>query len=106
MAFYLFTVEYCQKSEQGLVVRRGIPLGEVSKRPEIRKMRQGTILELRHRDGKVELTELVQFGVITQQLNDGAPVMEAKPHMHFVLPASLEVSDVPPGTEIWLPYIQ
>jgi hypothetical protein len=100
LAQYLFAVEECYPGAQGLFIKRGIPLSELSKRPEIKAIRQGVMLELRFRDGTMKTVEPVEFGVTTGQLSDGAWVMETVPRLHSVLSGNLRVIDVPPGTEV------
>lgn len=101
MEMYLFTVDFCFKDEQGLLVKPGIPLEESSGRPELKQIIQGISLELRRPDGTTRRTCVVNYGISVYRQLDGSYVMDDNPHIHFTLPDDLNESDAPRGTEIW-----
>jgi len=69
-------------------------------------MIQGCPLELRLPDGSRRLTSLVTYGSSVHRAEDGSFYSNEDPRdaeIRVTLPGALSSSDVPPGTEIWLP---
>src|ERR1051325_7922711 len=103
MAIYLYTVESTFRDEFGLNAERGIPLNEINKRPELKSMRQGIVLELQLPDQRKLRTHLVNYGIGVTKQADSSLAADSEPALRFTLPSELTTADVPPGTRVcWL----
>jgi hypothetical protein len=101
MTTYLYTAERSYHDLHGLSVEPGIRMSEFARRPELKTLTQGVILELHLPDGRSHQTHLVNWGISTFKEPDGSLLIANDPFVRFILPTDLTPGDVPPGTELW-----
>ena len=102
-----FLITICETSPDNVGIRLspGIRPAEVEDRPAIKKMRQGSILELRFPDGTTRTTRLVTYGVSVWKTEDGSLTLHdnpRNPEIFLTLPPDVSSEVIPSGTEVWL----
>ena len=105
MATYLLTVGQTEPISLGLRLRPGIRPSEGTDRPAIKRMRQGSSLELRLPNGTKRSTSLPTYGISVQKDEDGNLLLHddpRDPEVCLILPGETDSKDVPEGTEVWL----
>jgi hypothetical protein len=102
MPALLYVVEYCWNGPLGLSLNPGIPMKDVSNRPELKDMIQGMKLELRLPDGTRRQTTLATYGVSAYKQPDGSLLVDGDPSIRLIIPGDIYPAEIPAGTEIWL----
>lgn len=105
MTTYLLTVRETEPSNLGLRLRPGIRPSQFTDRPAIKRMKQGSSLELRLPNGTKRSIPLQTYGISVQKDEHGNLLMDddpRDPEICLILPSETDSKDVPQGTEVWL----
>ena len=106
MRFYLVTVEGTQHVGDSWIVAPLVPLRSLNERgPSLIMPRAGEELELRLPDELVMIAHIASFGIDAWRDSEGnlyTNTDPADPSLTLTITCDSEVSEVPPGTEIWL----
>ena len=81
MAIYIYTVESPWGDLFGVAAESGIRMNEITHHPELKRLIQGVVLELRFPDGSSQQTRLVNSGVGAFQQEDGSLLVESDPYL-------------------------
>jgi len=102
MQVHILTVTLSESVSLGRRLNPGFRLRDPNQPPEVRSLKQGRVLELRHPSGGVGRTRLVTFGVSVERDQDGNLLYQGdprNPEIKLIVPGDCEV---PAGTEVWL----
>jgi hypothetical protein len=100
MAIFLFSVTGHDRSKSGLGLLPGIALSQQS-RPEIRDMKQGSLLLLKRPDGKTRKATMATYVARVPTWTESQLDLSAIPIIP-VLSSEFTESMVPVGTEVYL----
>ena len=100
MAVFIYRVGKYVRTPFGFKALPGVPMRELGARPEMGKLRQGVVLELRSAQGALR-THLVNYGVEATQSPEGHLQVPAEPRLHFILPGDLDEAALVVGGELW-----
>jgi hypothetical protein len=105
--YYLVTVQSVQASGSGLKVTPTIRLEDLMSRSENQLMpMKDDPLELRTPDGAVRAATVGMFGIDCWQDENGRLITASDPsdpHLTLSIGGGVAESEVPAGTEVWIP---
>lgn len=105
--YHLVTVESVDATGLGLKVKPTIRIKDLISRSDNQVMpMKDDPLELRTPDGKVRIAAVGKFGIDCWQDEHGRLVTAsdpADPHLTLSIGGGVDESEVPAGTEVWIP---